>query len=350
MQYEGNKWRLAILPRSTTLVEAIRNLDSIALKIILVVDDDNNNFIGTLTDGDIRRGLLKGCKLEDQIYSLVNLSPIIVGRGISKDEIIELMQEKKVQQIPVIDENSKIIGLHLWDNLMAHPKLDNWMIIMAGGLGTRLRPHTESCPKPLLQVSGKPILEHIIERAKLEGFSKFIISIGYLGHMIEEYFGNGQSLNISIEYIEEKFPLGTAGALSLIEQQPLYPIVVVNGDVLTDIQYSKMLDFHIQNCASGTMAVSKYEWQNPYGVVRINGVEITAIDEKPITREYINAGVYILDKNTLSFLQKNDYCDMPELFEILRQKSMRTIAYPIHETWIDIGSPSDYQKAQKLER
>jgi NDP-sugar pyrophosphorylase family protein len=222
------------------------------------------------------------------------------------------------------------------------------MVIMAGGKGTRLRPYTENCPKPLLQVAGKPMLEHIIERAKQEGFTRFVLSINYLGHMIESYFGDGAELGVEIEYLKEDSPLGTAGALALLNPLPDAPFVVTNGDVITDIRYGELLDFHIRHASAATMAVRVHEWRHPFGVVQMHGVEIVGFEEKPISRSHINAGVYVLEPTALNELAIDAHCDMPTLFERLQANSKRTVAYPMHEPWLDVGHPDDLLTANKI--
>jgi NDP-sugar pyrophosphorylase family protein len=212
-------------------------------------------------------------------------------------------------------------------------------------MGTRLRPHTEDCPKPLLLVAGKPMLEHIIERAKLEGFNHFVLAIHYLGHMIEEYFGNGERLGVRIDYLREESPLGTAGALGLLKPIPDAPFVVTNGDVITDIRYGELLDFHTRHAATATMAVRVHEWQHPFGVVQTQGVEIVGFEEKPIARSHINAGVYALDPSALRVLTADAHCDMPTLFERLQANKRLTVAYPMHEPWLDVGRPDDLKRA-----
>ena len=218
---------------------------------------------------------------------------------------------------------------------------------MAGGKGTRLRPHTDHCPKPMLPVSGKPMLEHIIDRAKSEGFSQFVLAIHYLGHIVEDYFGNGDRLQVKIDYLREQTPLGTAGALGLLNTRPEAPFVVTNGDVLTDIHYGELLDFHIHHNAAATMAVRVHEWQHPYGVVQTKGLDIIGFEEKPVHRTYINAGVYALNPEALNVLEKAARCDMPTLFERLQVKAKRTVAYPIHEPWLDVGMPEDLSRANR---
>jgi NDP-sugar pyrophosphorylase family protein len=222
------------------------------------------------------------------------------------------------------------------------------MVIMAGGLGVRLRPHTESCPKPMLPIAGKPMLEHIIDRAKFEGFNNFVLAIHYLGNVIEDYFGNGSKFDVNIEYLREQTPLGTAGALSLFDRRPTAPFIVTNGDVITDIRYGELLDFHIRNGGSATMAVRVYEWQHPFGVVQTDGINILGFDEKPIARSHVNAGVYVLDPIALNHLSVGSRCDMPNLFDRLKSQSLRALAYPMHESWIDVGRPADYRYAENI--
>jgi dTDP-glucose pyrophosphorylase len=338
-------WAQAILPAGSTLWQAVNVLNETSLKIILVVDA-NQVLVGTISDGDIRRGLLKGLDLTNTIDSVVNEYPLVVPPELSHDVVHQLMNTNKIQQIPIVDESNRVIGLHLWGETSVPLLRANIMVIMAGGKGTRLHPQTENCPKPLLLLAGKPILEHIILRAKAGGFSHFILAIHHLGHMIEEYFGNGDSLGVKIEYLKEETPLGTAGALSLLDPLPASPFVVTNGDVLTQIDYGELIDFHVQYNAVGTMAVRVYEWQNPFGVVRTEGIEITGYEEKPLSRDHINAGVYVLDPTAIGFLTKSIPYDMPALFGMIQENEMRTIAYPIHEPWIDIGRPSDFLRAE----
>jgi NDP-sugar pyrophosphorylase family protein len=224
------------------------------------------------------------------------------------------------------------------------------MLIMAGGQGVRLRPETANCPKPLLPVGGNPILEHIIERARAEGFRRFTIAIHYLGHMIEEHFGDGSGWDVSIEYLREEKPLGTAGAVGLMQPRPSAPFIVSNGDLLTDVRYADLLDFHARHGASATMAVRLYEWQHPFGVVRTDGVNIVGFEEKPINRTHVNAGIYVLEPGALDVLTPGERCDMPTLFYRLQERAARTIAYPMHEPWLDIGRANDYATAQEAIR
>ena len=341
----GDIWREAILPPEVTIQEAIRNLDRVAIKIVLVVDSAGE-LQGTISDGDIRRGMLRGLDLNSPISSIVHRDSVLVLRETARETVIQLMVANNFQQIPVVDEHRHVVGLHLWTEIIGPPTRPNLMVIMVGGTGTRLRPHTENYPKPLLAVGGKPILEHIIERAKLEGFNNFLLAIHYLGHMIEAHFGLGERMGVQIDYLREESPLGTAGALGLLNPRPTEPLVVTNGDVLTDIRYGELLDFHTRHAAAATMAVRLHEWQHPYGVVQTRGVEIVGFEEKPVARAQINAGVYVLDPAALDYVEVDTPCDMPTLFERLQAHSRRTVAYPMHKPWLDVGRPEDLAMAQ----
>jgi dTDP-glucose pyrophosphorylase len=340
-------WRQAILPVSATIGQAIRNLDKIAIKIVLIANEEGV-LEGTISDGDIRRGLLKGLDMNSPLSSVIHRNALVVPPELARELVLQLMVANKIQQIPVVDEQHHVVGLHLWDEITTPPARPNLMVIMAGGMGTRLRPYTENCPKPLLPVAGKPMLEHIIERAKLEGFNHFVLAIHYLGHMIEEYFANGERLGVHIDYLREETPLGTAGALGLLNPLPNEPFVVTNGDVITDIRYGELLDFHMRYAAAATMAVRVHEWQHPFGVVQTQGVEIVGFEEKPIARSHINAGVYALNPSALKALSSGLHCDMPTLFERLQAEKQRTVAYPMHEPWLDVGRPDDLDRAQKM--
>lgn len=342
---QSQAWLATLLPLNSTIQQAIHSLESSSMQIVLCVCE-GNKLAGTLTDGDIRRAFLKGHRLESFIEDVINRKPLIVPPGIGRDLVLQLMQINKIHQLPIVDQNGVVLGLHVWDAIITPIAIENMMLIMAGGKGTRLRPHTESCPKPMLEVGGKPMLEHIMERAVADGFKNFMISLHYLGHMIEDYFGDGSKYGVSIEYLREDTPLGTAGCLSLLNRTPRHPFLVTNGDVLTDIHYNEFLDFHIRQEASATMAVRQYEIQNQFGVVRTKGVEIEGFEEKPVYRSHVNAGVYVLNPEALQYLNYHEHCDMPTLFERVKNNAGRTIVYPMHEPWLDVGRPVDLDTAR----
>lgn len=346
---EGSEyWRRALLPMDATIEQAIRCLDQAALRIVLVVGEDDQ-LQGTISDGDIRRGLLRGLELGSSIAPVIHRNALVVPPDIDRDTVMRLMIANNIQQIPVVDKQRRAVGLYLWGELNASPSRPNLMVIMAGGKGTRLHPHTKNCPKPLLAVGPKPMLEHIIERAKQEGFSRFALAIHHLGHMIEDCFGDGERLGVRIDYLREEAPLGTAGALSLLNPRPDAPFIVTNGDVLTDVKYGELLDFHLRLGAAATMAVRAHEWQHPFGVVQTQGVDIVGFEEKPINRTHINAGIYALSPDSLDALTTGEHCDMPTLFERIQSQQKRIVAYPMHEPWLDVGRPDDLAKAHSVQ-
>lgn len=338
-------WQVTMLPLRSTIQQAIYSLEYSSKQIVLAISSDGK-LAGTLTDGDIRRAFLRGLTLESHIDEAINRNPLVVPPEIGRDVVLQIMQANKIHQLPVVDHEGRVIDLHVWDSILEPRSFQNQMVIMAGGKGTRLRPHTENCPKPMLEINGRPMLEHIIERAMRDGFRNFVISVNYLGEMIEEYFDNGDRFGASISYLREKLPLGTAGSLSLLaDNPPAVPFVVANGDVLTDIHFNEFLDFHLRHDADATMAVRQYEIQNQFGVVRTRGIKIDGFEEKPIYRSQVNAGMYVLAPEVLANLDYNQHCDMPTLFERINAKGGRTIVYPMHEPWLDVGRPEDLNLA-----
>lgn len=340
-------WQQAILPESSSIGQVIRNLNEVPIKIVLVVNKANK-LIGTISDGDIRRGLLRNLDLDSPIASIIQCKALVVPPEMTRDMVRQLMLANKIQQIPIVDGQQNLVGLHLWDEISTSPARANLMVIMVGGKGTRLLPHTKDCPKPMMLVAGRPMLEHIIERAKVEGFNRFVLAVNHLGHIIEAHFGNGEQLGVKIDYLREQSPLGTAGALSLLNPRPDAPFVVTNGDVITDIRYGALLDFHNHHQASATMAVRAHEWQHPFGVVQTQGIEILGFEEKPVARSHINAGVYALSPEVLNELILEARCDMPTLFGRIQGTGQRIVAYPMHELWMDVGRPDDLLEVNKI--
>jgi dTDP-glucose pyrophosphorylase len=344
MNIETEYWRETLLPGDATVHQAIQNMNESAAQIALVVAP-SGTLLGTITDGDIRRGLIAGLSLDSPIESIVHHDALVVPPEIHRDTVLQLMRANRIHQLPIVDEDRKVVGLHLIDDLIIPETRTNLMVIMAGGRGERLRPHTENCPKPLLEVAGKPMLEHIIERARGEGLMRFVVAVHYLGHMIEEYFDNGSRWGVQIEYLQESTPLGTAGALGLLQSRPEDSFIVSNGDILTDIRYLELLEYHIRSGAAATMAVRLHEWQQPYGVVKTRGIEIVGFEEKPVVQAHVNAGIYALEPSALDVLDRGEPCDMPALFQRLQDTGARTIVYPMHEPWVDVGRPTDLDQA-----
>lgn len=340
-------WRPALLHDRASVQEAVRCLNDAGLQIVLVVDGDGR-LVGTITDGDVRRGLLRGITLPQPVDAIVQREPLVAPQGLSHTLAQSLMRSNGIHHLPVIDDDRRVVGLHLWHAIDDGPgPRPNLMVVMAGGRGVRLRPHTENCPKPMLPVGDKPMLEHILERARSDGIRRFLFATHYLGHMVEEHFGDGARWDVAIDYLREDRPLGTGGALGLIGEPPEEAFLVTNGDVLADVRYGEILDYHERQHAAGTMAVRSHEWQHPFGVVRTEGVHIVGFEEKPLIRTQVNAGIYVLEPRVLTHLRRDEHCNMPGLFERLQAAAERTIVYPIHESWLDVGRPTDLAKARE---
>jgi dTDP-glucose pyrophosphorylase len=330
----------------TSVKEALQIIDKGTMRIAIVVDNDKR-LLGTLNDGDIRRSILLGIDLSQSIQDVYYRTPTVAYENESKESIIAKAISNKVYQIPIIDKKAKLIDVLDLATLLAIKKKKNKVIIMAGGLGTRLRPLTESTPKPLLHVGNKPILQTIVESFASQGFENFIISLNYKSHMIKEHFGDGSNFGIHIEYLEEKKRLGTAGALSLLKKKPNEPFFVMNGDILTNIDFTKLLDFHISSNSNATMCVREYQYQVPYGVIETKNEQITSIVEKPVNKFFVNAGIYLLSPSVLEYIPNDEFYDMPTLFEFLINQQKNVLSFPIHEYWMDIGQHHDFEKANE---
>lgn len=336
------------LKANDSVLNVVTNIQNSQYQICFIVDDQGS-LIGSIADGDIRRGLIEGHSIDSLASQIMNPNPISILATQSERQAQTIMSANQIKQLPVVNEDHQLIGLYLVDQILNLAHKENSILIMAGGFGKRMMPLTENLPKPMLKVAGKPILEHIILNAKAQGFRKFIISLHYLGNLIIDHFGDGSNLDISIQYIHESEPLGTAGAMALIDPLPNLPFIVTNGDIITDVNYANLLHFHESNKSQATMAIKKYELQNPYGVVNIKGLEITSFEEKPIQMSYVNAGIYALNPSSLKYLKVNEPCDMPDLFELLKNNNHLITAYPLHETWADVGRPIDLSEVNEYE-
>ena len=338
------EWKDSRITLNATIKDAIKSLNESGTQIILVVDT-NEKFLGTISDGDLRRGFISGLNLTTEISTVYNPTPITASSNDSESEILRLMNIHGVRQIPVVGANGNIEKLCLLNQYAKPQSIDNALVIMAGGKGTRLLPYTENTPKPMLEISGKPIIQHIIENATKQGITNFFVSIHHLGSVIRKFLGDGAQFGARITYIEENQPLGTAGALTLMEVSDKQPFLVVNGDVVSSIDYKTLLEFHKQQNAMGTMATKLYEWQHPFGVVQTSRFEITEYQEKPLMQSLINAGIYVLDPSALKLMVRDEYCDMPELFTAIRNADQKTVAFPLYEGWIDVGRIDDFRMA-----
>lgn len=339
-----NTWKNILLLPETPIRETIRVLDASTAKIVLIVDA-NNRLLGTVTDGDIRRCILKGMSLDEITHKIMNSDPTVAMVDESRESILHVMQRKALHHIPIVDQDRRVVGLETLGELTQLPTRDNWVVLMAGGLGSRLRPLTDECPKPMLKVGNKPLLETILENFIEYGFHRFYISVNYMADVVKAYFGDGSRWGVDIGYLHEDQRLGTAGALSLLPESPTEALLVMNGDLLTKVNFKQLLDFHAGHHAQATMCVREYDFQVPYGVVKIDDQRIICIDEKPIQRFFVNAGIYVLEPASLGFISANTYFDMTTLFEKLIELNKETAVFPIREYWLDVGQLADYDRA-----
>ena len=333
-----------ILKPTSTIKEALEVIDSGAMRIALVVDE-NTKLLGTLTDGDIRRGLLKNLSLEDSIETIIFKNPTVCFVEDSKEHILEVATSKKLYQMPIVDKYGVLVDIKEVNELLRPTHKINRVVLMVGGLGTRLRPLTDHIPKPMLKVGDKPILETIILNFKKYGFTNIILSVSYKAEIIEAYFGDGSNFGVNIEYIYEEKRMGTAGALSLMREKLNEPFFVMNGDLLTNLNFETMMKFHLDNQSIATMGVREYDFQVPYGVVNVDGHNILNIEEKPTQHFFVSGGVYILNSEVLKLIPNNEYYDMPTLFENLIEKKMKSISFTIRGYWMDIGRVEEFKKA-----
>jgi dTDP-glucose pyrophosphorylase len=338
-------WKKTLVPPSTPIRDVIQFVESSGMQIALVADKDNC-LLGTVTDGDIRRAILKGIPLERPIEEAMNKNPTVASLDDSRDHILRIMKDQVIHQVPIVSKEGVVIALETVDHFYFGGIEDNWIILMAGGLGTRLLPLTKDCPKPLVKVGGKPILGHLIEQCFQNGFRKIFISVNYKAEMIKSYFKDGSKWGLEIQYLQEEGRMGTAGSIGLLPQRPDKTFFVMNCDLITNINLVNMLHFHQQNKSKATMGVCEYKIEVPYGVVEIKDHKISSINEKPTQRFLINAGIYALEPEMLDLLDDKKFLDMPELFKRIALKNWSTTVFPIREYWIDIGKIGDLEKAQ----
>lgn len=331
---------------SATLQEAIAQLDNTGLQIILIASPDGV-LLGTLTDGDVRRAIINRIDLSENISVAMQSSPFTAPPSISREDAVNTLRNNQIMHLPIVDNDRKLLGMHILNEAVESKIIDNALVIMAGGKGKRMMPLTADRPKPMLEVGGKPMMQNIIEGAKKVGITNIIVSVNHLGEIIEEYFEDGSRFGVSIEYLREESPLGTAGSLFELAGKLTSTCIVSNGDIFSDVNYLHILDYHKLHNATATMAVRRYEMQNPFGVVETQGADIVNFIEKPIYKSYINAGIYALSPDAFDSLNKGEFCDMPTLFERLKAQKKRTVVFPMHEGWSDVGNPTELKSIQQ---
>jgi dTDP-glucose pyrophosphorylase len=329
------------------ILDAMQVLEGGGLGIAFVVDEVGR-LVGTLTDGDLRRGLLKGATLESPLASCVqrNFTPATPDSG--RAEILDIMQARTLEQIPIVDADGRLVGVHLLHEILGAVRRPNWAVVMAGGRGTRLLPLTERMPKPMLRVAGRPLLERIVLHLVSFGIRRIFIAVNYLAHLVEGHFGNGERFGCTIEYLREKeeMPLGTGGAISLLPKPPQEPLIVMNGDLMTQANIRGIVDFHDGGPYFATMGVKRYYHQVPFGCVELEGPRISHLEEKPILEKTINAGIYVLSPEVAARVPHQPY-PITQLFEDCLRRREPIGAYEIEDDWIDVGRRDQLKAAQE---
>jgi dTDP-glucose pyrophosphorylase len=335
----------ATVPVAGTIRDAMLALEKCGLNIALVVDDAKR-LVGILTDGDIRRCLLRGAPLTDRIVDHMQRNFVSVSVRAGRAEVIDIMQARYFQQIPIVDGDGRLAGLHLLHDMISTVERPNWAVVMAGGRGTRLAPLTDVVPKPMLRVAGRPILERIVMHLVGQGVRRVFLAINYLGHIIRDHFGDGARLGARIEYLTEDKPLGTGGALSLLPEPPTAPVLVMNGDLVTQADVGALLAFHDAGSAVATVGVRKYFHTVPFGCVELDGDRLVRLDEKPTMTRLVNAGIYVLSPKLVTALPRNTATTVPDILGNAMNRSEEVRAFEIDDEWIDVGHREQLEKAR----
>jgi len=336
----------------TNLKDVIACVDRNGNATALVVDAEQR-LLDIITDGDLRRAILAGLDLKTSVNALrcrrihsQYPEPVTAPAGTDDTSLLRIMQERSVRQIPILDDQERVVGLVFLRDLVPDETWSLQAVIMAGGFGKRMLPLTEKIPKPMLPVSEKPLLEHILQQVRCAGVRSVNLTTHYKADFIAGHFGDGKEFGVEINYIQEDKPLGTAGALSCVGWTE-GPILIINGDILTRVNIRALCDFHRDNKADMTVGVRLYEISVPYGVIETNGVQVTSISEKPTFKHFINGGIYLLNQEMRQYIPSGERFDMPELIMCLVDKGHKVVSFPIHEYWLDIGQHKDYEQAQE---
>lgn len=337
-------WQKVLIGRDSTIYQALDTINRAGLQIALVVDEERR-LLGTISDGDVRRALLRGVALTDGVTVAMHTTPTCASVDDGPDERLALMRRTGLHQLPLIDAERRVMGLAVIDSYVMMPKRENRVVIMAGGLGSRLKELTHERPKPMLEVGSRPILETILRSWADQGFHHFYFAVNYKAEHIEAHFGDGSRFGVDIHYLREEKRMGTAGALGLLPERPAEPILVTNADILSKVDFGHLLDFHLAHDTAVTMGVRDYELQVPFGVVETEEGRVRGIEEKPLHRFLISAGINVLAPETLDLVPENQYFDMPNLIDAAIEQGRVVRPYRISGYWLDIGQPKDYEKA-----
>jgi dTDP-glucose pyrophosphorylase len=339
---QNPSWKNILIQPNASVADAIQTLNRSG-QMFLIVVDEHGKLVGNITDGDLRKGLIRHQSMDVSVENIMNKNTIFVDEPATTSYIEDLFKNPNIRAIPRVDNNRVVTGCYFLDDFQRKTSIDAHLLIMAGGYGKRMGSLTKSTPKPMLKIDGKPILEHMIENATDHGFSEIKISLHYLSDNIKSHFGDGSSFGVNIQYIHENTPLGTAGCISLIEDDA-GPMIVINGDILTNVDFTALLQYHNLMNAAATMATQEHVISNPYGVVKTDGVTIVGLEEKPKWKTNVNAGIYVIELQHKHLIKPNKMLDMPDFFSCLIENELRTVIYPLPQKVIEIGSPENYHE------
>lgn len=337
-------WRDALVSPDASILSAMRAIQRASFQIALVVDNDHK-LLGVVTDGDIRKRILEGVSLEESVGPVMNTNPVTADQAEPRADMLARMRARHVRQLPLVDKSRRLVGLVTIDELLAAQEQPNLVVLMAGGVGARLRPLTEKTPKPMLKIGDRPVLETILLQFQEYGFQRFVIALNYLGDQIVKHFGNGERFGVRIDYVHEEEPLGTAGALALLPERPKEPFFVMNGDLLTKLNFGSLMNFHQSSGAVLTMCVREHSLTMPYGVANISGDRLDRLVEKPTYRYLVNAGIYACDPSIIDLVPNGSPTTIVDVAHKLLDAGQRPAVFPIHEYWVDIGQHVDYVQA-----
>jgi dTDP-glucose pyrophosphorylase len=331
---------------AATLRTAMATLDRGGMQIALVIDVAGR-LVGTVTDGDIRRALLSGASLESSLRPHVQSHYTAVTAAVGRAEVLDLMRARSINEVPIVDDDGRVIGLHLLREIIGAVERPNWAVLMAGGEGSRLRPLTERIPKPMIHVAGRPIIERLVLHLLGFGIRRIFLAVHYLGGVIEKHFGDGSQFGCQIEYLREEEARGSGGALALLTERPSHPLVVMNGDLVTQADVGAMLDFHSQGGFLATLAVRPYQHRVPYGCVDVREGRVATIEEKPLICRTINAGIYVLEGRLLDRVPPQGAYPMTALIEDALRHGEPIGAFPLEDDWIDVGHAGQLRDARE---
>jgi dTDP-glucose pyrophosphorylase len=342
-----DEWQKTLIEPDSSIRNVLLAMGKHRKQIALIVDE-KRHLLGTLTDGDVRRSMLREVATDRPVSEIMNLKPVTANQEMGRDQKIKIMTEYEIHHIPLLNPDNQVVGVDHIETLLGSPapNKQNRVVILAGGKGQRLQPLTETMPKPLLPLGGRPILETLIHQLSAHGFNKYYLSVNHLAELVKNYFGAGEKWDVEIEYLEEDMPLGTAGPLGLVPEKLAEPILVVNGDVITNVDFSGLLDYHKENGASFTIATREYEMEVPFGVLEMDEHQIYSITEKPVEKFSVSAGIYVVSPEVVAMVTADQCLDMPNLLTLVIESGLKAVGFPIHEYWLDVGRKEDLHKAE----